>query len=251
MGNMKAIGDKEARIENGIRVFLSLLQEKSLILDLGCGNGWASHIMVNEGSEVVAVDLDIIALKKGSLLFKDEINFIQSDINHLPFRRKVFQGVLVNMVLHHLRSADEVINVMYELNRVTKDGGVLLINEIVADNPLYRVSRRLFFSLPKIMKEIIAGEELRAYHPHVTIPLTISLIDFCLRKYGFRIVDEVYFGQVSYLSYLIKLLIGGSIRRKLIHVLKLIGRHLPKSMATGCSLIVVHNPYRAVNRLSD
>jgi len=84
---------------NDIDLEKEIIDENSLLLDLGCGSGFSSEILSNHGFRVVGVDI----LK--DMLFKTsekkriypeyrKIEFILADINSLPFREMTFDHII-------------------------------------------------------------------------------------------------------------------------------------------------------------
>lgn len=89
----------------------TLIEEKSLVLDLGCGTGFSSEIMTTYGFRVVGVDiLKDMLFKAGEKkrLYPEysKIEFILADINSLPLREMTIDHVLsvsaYNFITHGL-----------------------------------------------------------------------------------------------------------------------------------------------------
>ncbi|MFX1358688.1 MAG: class I SAM-dependent methyltransferase [Promethearchaeota archaeon] len=72
--------------------FEDVLKENTyLILDLGCGTGFSTEILLAEGFRVIAVDILIDMLskavkKKHFFPNNNNVEYLLADINHLPFR---------------------------------------------------------------------------------------------------------------------------------------------------------------------
>ncbi|MFW9936891.1 MAG: class I SAM-dependent methyltransferase [Candidatus Thorarchaeota archaeon] len=72
--------------------FKDVLKENTyLILDLGCGTGFSTEILLAEGFRVIAVDILIDMLskavkKKHFFPNNKNVEYLLADINHLPFR---------------------------------------------------------------------------------------------------------------------------------------------------------------------
>jgi 18S rRNA (guanine1575-N7)-methyltransferase len=88
-----------------------LSKERSLILDLGCGTGYSSELLVSQGFKVVAIDIlaDMIYKareKRETLKEYESINLILADINYLPLRNNIFETVIsvsaYNFIIHDL-----------------------------------------------------------------------------------------------------------------------------------------------------
>jgi len=69
----------------------ALKESTYLILDLGCGTGFSTEVLLAEGFRVIAVDILIDMLskavkKKQFFLNNKNVEYLLADINHLPFR---------------------------------------------------------------------------------------------------------------------------------------------------------------------
>ena len=83
------------------------------ILDVGCGNGIFIHRFENEYANIIGVDVNLAALKKGKKHVKSDLICASADC--LPFRENQFDLVLAVNLLHH---ADNPIEVLGEMRRV-------------------------------------------------------------------------------------------------------------------------------------
>lgn len=109
---------------------------RQLLLDAGCGTGNYARAMIGVVGGIVAVDLNPVMLARAEAKFAEErerVGFCRSGIEQLPLGAGLFDGVMINQVLHHLEdSADagypRLRRVLLELARVLKPGGVLVIN---------------------------------------------------------------------------------------------------------------------------
>jgi len=86
-----------------------LNEKKYLIADLGCGTGFSSEILVEEGYRVIGVDILIDMLSKTKskkkLLEKDKnLELILADINYLPLKHSSIDHVIsisaYNFIIH-------------------------------------------------------------------------------------------------------------------------------------------------------
>lgn len=93
-----------------------LKKEPSMILDMGCGTGFSSEILVSQGFRVVAVDIlvDMIYKARAKKQTYEEyacISLILADINFLPFRDWVFEVAIsvsaYNFIIHNLHDMED------------------------------------------------------------------------------------------------------------------------------------------------
>lgn len=106
------------------------------ILDVGCGNGLFIKPLVSE-NRVTGIDMSGEMLK---IAAQNGLEIIKGSVSSLPFNNELFDLVISAGVIQHLESAQEVVK---ECARVTKPGGLVLIETINAQN-LLRMSRDLF-----------------------------------------------------------------------------------------------------------
>ncbi|MEB1809746.1 MAG: class I SAM-dependent methyltransferase [Bacillaceae bacterium] len=101
-------------------------------LDLGCGTGIYSYWLNEQGLAVTGIDissgmLNVAKSKPGA----QNIEFLQGDIEHLPFKDETFDLIISNIVLEFTENPKEVIK---EAMRVLKRGGRLVIGFIGRDS---------------------------------------------------------------------------------------------------------------------
>ena len=106
-----------------VEIFLESVNTKSLVGDIGCGNGknmlYRKDELIYEGCDF-STELVKIACNKG-------LNVIEGDILNIPFKKDYFSDVICIAVIHHLSRESDRITAINELVRVTKPGGNILI----------------------------------------------------------------------------------------------------------------------------
>ena len=92
--------------------------EKITILDAGCGEGFTDELLLSEidNISVTGFDYSDQALEYARKM-NPSVEYIQGNINHLPFEDKSFDIVLCTEVLEHLDSPDKALS---EIFRVAK-----------------------------------------------------------------------------------------------------------------------------------
>jgi ubiquinone/menaquinone biosynthesis C-methylase UbiE len=88
--------------------FNKFLKTKKLILDAGTGVGNSAKLFsTHHTSEVFAIDasssIDFAYKKYGK---SKNINFIQADLRNLPFKKKTFDFICSDQVLHHTKNTE-------------------------------------------------------------------------------------------------------------------------------------------------
>jgi SAM-dependent methyltransferase len=96
-------------------VRLSALPRHARVVDLGCGSGTFTDLLRQAGYACVGLDISGKLLEVGKRKHPG-IEFLQGDIEHLPFANASFDGVLLSGVVHHFpdpsRCAAEVCRVL-------------------------------------------------------------------------------------------------------------------------------------------
>ncbi len=105
------------------------------VLDIGCGNGFTSFILLKRAKKVVAGDLYAPDAKKHSLGLNAARRFrsrfgirdmplVGASIKKLPFKNGVFDTVFAAYVLQYLKDRRLALG---ELKRVTKEDGLIIL----------------------------------------------------------------------------------------------------------------------------
>lgn len=122
----KLIGKSSDRLEKMLKIVRNLKQEPENILDIGCGTGYFAHLLkvMYPNAKVYGVDISRTALSIGRNKYKD-IKFLKADAEiKLPFKDNMFDLLISGEHIEHVRDIDQT---LLEINRVTKNGGVLVV----------------------------------------------------------------------------------------------------------------------------
>ena len=96
-------------------VRLTGLPPGARVADLGCGSGTFTALLARAGYDCVGLDISAKLIAVGRRKHPD-IEFLEGDIEHLPFPDASFDGVLLSGVVHHFpdpsRCAAEVFRVL-------------------------------------------------------------------------------------------------------------------------------------------
>jgi ubiquinone/menaquinone biosynthesis C-methylase UbiE len=116
---------------------LAKLQPGARVADLGCGSGVFTQLLRQQGYHPVGLDISPKLIALGRAKYPD-VEFLEGDVEHLPFPSGSLDGVLLSGLVHHLpdpaRCAAEVF-------RVLKPGGSFVAFDPNRMNPfmyLYR-----------------------------------------------------------------------------------------------------------------
>ncbi len=96
------------------------------VLDAGCGLGYGTAILGRAGALTAhGVDIDPAALLRSQELFGEHAKFGGGDLMNLPTPRDAFDLVVCFEALEHVPDPERALD---ELQRVVRDGGVVLVS---------------------------------------------------------------------------------------------------------------------------
>lgn len=110
--------------------YLSHINKKDVVLDVGCGNGQHTLKSACFAKEIIGIDYNSQSLVLAAKFAKEEniknVKFIKGNIERrLPFKSVFFDKVLFLDVLEHLNNRE---NAMEEIFRVLKPHGLLFLS---------------------------------------------------------------------------------------------------------------------------
>ncbi len=101
---------------------LERIKNKGTLLDVGCGAGFLTNRMAQEGFQVTGVDLSPESLKVATRYDTTHtVNYVTADACHLPFPDASFEVVTTLDFLEHVPNPADVVK---ECARVLKPGGL-------------------------------------------------------------------------------------------------------------------------------
>ncbi|MBO6558855.1 MAG: class I SAM-dependent methyltransferase [Pseudomonadales bacterium] len=128
------------------------------VLELGCGRGYDTQVLTDNGFEVIALDLSLDALGHCSDI--ENSLLVNADLScSLPFADNTFSFVLASLSLHYF-SWQQTLAIAAEIRRVMIGGGMLLMrvnstddvnfgaaqaNEIDTNYYVYKGQKKRFF----------------------------------------------------------------------------------------------------------
>lgn len=122
---------KWPRVEN----FLAKLSPKSIILDVGCGNG---KYLNNTNTYNIGCDFSGNLLR---ICKKRNFEVVQCDMTKLPFREGSFDALICIAALHHIVNEDRRQDCLYSMSNLLIQGGQFLVQvwafeqEVEKNNP--------------------------------------------------------------------------------------------------------------------
>ena len=103
------------------------------IIDLGCGDGFYSRILAQQGAKVTGIDFSSKAIKLAQgqeLKDKLSIKYFEADIADLHFfDNNSFNLALAEMVIVNIPSQEKYLKIVKEVKRILKPGGQMVISK--------------------------------------------------------------------------------------------------------------------------
>jgi|tagenome__1003787_1003787.scaffolds.fasta_scaffold20922055_2 2-polyprenyl-3-methyl-5-hydroxy-6-metoxy-1,4-benzoquinol methylase len=179
------LSESREKLQAAFTFPLTQLRRK-VVADIGCGTGRFSEIALEEGAEVVCVDMTrAIDVAKNNLSHFENAHFVQADIFALPLRAE-FDVVYSLGVLHHTPDARRAFERIVEL---LLPGGVIAIRLYAAYNKAYinttefyrrftkKMSPRTLFKLSHIAIPMYYVNKVPGLGPFITrilIPVSVN-----------------------------------------------------------------------------
>ena len=115
--------DKSLEDDIWIEDYKEFFDKKGKCLDLGCGIGQYSKILMEYGYDVTSADISRLALNKVKEFNK---NVIQIDMREkLPFKNEEFDLVFASLSIHYFSDSDTK-KLITEIRRILKKGGLFI-----------------------------------------------------------------------------------------------------------------------------
>jgi ubiquinone/menaquinone biosynthesis C-methylase UbiE len=152
------------------------------VLDVGCGSGWHTKYFLDQGADVVAIDISPEMIKRAKMRIGEKCVIREGNIEEsLPFvEDESMQLVFSSLVLHFMK---EWHLALAEIHRVLVPGGELVFSichPMFAD---YQRSENERYNQVELVQEMIGGVITQRYRR------TFSSIVNDLIKAGFMIVE--------------------------------------------------------------
>jgi ubiquinone/menaquinone biosynthesis C-methylase UbiE len=122
-----------------IDLILGQLNDNDEVLDVGCGNGFATAIFSEKVKNIVGIDFSSEMIDQANVKLtqeqgnKNNISFQQMDVLNLSYPEGTFDVVISERCLINLRTWEEQQKAMLEIKRVLKTGGRYLMIEGTSD----------------------------------------------------------------------------------------------------------------------
>ena len=106
--------------------FARRLVKNKTVLDAACGEGYGSHILSDNATSVVGLDIDDSSVKHAQERYqKSNLSYVQGSCIKLPFKNDSFDCIVSFETIEHLAEQQQMLN---EFNRVLKKDGFIIIS---------------------------------------------------------------------------------------------------------------------------
>lgn len=100
--------------------------ENKQVLDIACGEGYGSNLLIEKASAVTGVDIDPKTIERAQRKYNNsKLNFLTGDVRNIPCTDNIFDIVISFETLEHIEEHNEM---MAEIKRVLKPDGLLIIS---------------------------------------------------------------------------------------------------------------------------
>ena len=175
------------------KLALSILDSSLVCLELGCGTGRHSVVLLENNSSVILSDISLEALKVAEKKFSPfygNFSVAIADIESLPFPNSTFDVICCSGSL----SYGDPLLVFSEIRRCLRIGGTVLFLDSLNSNPIYHFNRWLHY--------------LRGHRTKSTIERipSIELLENFSSDFLHSRID--YFGSSVFLMGIINFIVG-------------------------------------------
>jgi 2-polyprenyl-3-methyl-5-hydroxy-6-metoxy-1,4-benzoquinol methylase len=119
-----AAGEEETKRLHEV-ISKHIAKGSDLILDVGCGNGWAAKKLLAKGKEVVSMDISVYNPVKVLQENQHENHAaVVADAYHLPFKKDSFDVIIASEIMEHVSDPKLFIS---QLMKALKPSGKLII----------------------------------------------------------------------------------------------------------------------------
>jgi len=163
---------------------------KILCLDLGCGDGFFTHLLSELCSDVVGIDLVEYSKWRSRMQLKS--SFVVADAKKVPLRSRTVDVVLILSLLEHVPNWRIVIS---EVSRVLRGGGIVII-QLPNLNFIIEPHTHLPFIafMPKCIKDALT---FNVVHDILQWDCNLREVVSALKNYNFKVLGITFYNYVK------------------------------------------------------
>ena len=168
-----------------IKQFTNFMKTKKFVLEAGTGIGNTANLLaINNSTTVFAIDasesIEFAFKKYGK---KSNLNFIQADLRQLPFKKKFFDYILSDQVLHHTKNTETSFKYLTKFLKKQGEISIYVYNKKApsrefSDDHIRKTTVNMSFEdCMKFSKDMaILGKNLSKLKKKITIPNDIPIL---------------------------------------------------------------------------
>jgi SAM-dependent methyltransferase len=121
-------------IDAGVLLSALRVAPRDVVMEIGAGSCWLSHMLNRYGCKTISVDVSPTALALGRRLFESDSRtnwqlhpeFLSYDGHRLPVEDASCDGIVINDAFHHVPNQREL---LIEMHRVLRSHGIVAMSE--------------------------------------------------------------------------------------------------------------------------
>ena len=107
-------------------IFQKIKKSCSIILDVGCGNGWVAQKAIEKGIMVISMDVSFTNTEKVLKLYNGVNHFgLVADVFNLPVKNNSIDCIIASEIMEHVNDPRKFVEILYEK---IKENGKLIIS---------------------------------------------------------------------------------------------------------------------------
>lgn len=164
---------------------LQSLPPGSQILDLPCGSGRLTRLLIEQGFRVTAADVSepMLNIARSNIPVRrspkekafSEVAFDRRDVMQTGYADKQFDAVICNRLFHHFTESDTRLRALQELRRISRGSVIISFFNVFALDAAYRR-----------MRDILLRRT-----PRDRIPISYKVFNAELRAAGLRVQKRI------------------------------------------------------------
>lgn len=167
--------------ENKVRDYIKSLINDNIVLDAGCGTGKFLETIEKDAQKYIGIDLSNDQLIKAkSKSRKSNSIFISSDLTNIPLEDNSVDLIISCWVLGTITKLEERNKALFELKRVLKKDGIMVLVENAENSEFEQIRDRDKDTRTKIYNSWIIQNEFKlektfnTYFKFKTLPIAIK-----------------------------------------------------------------------------
>lgn len=193
--------------EKEIKRVISRLPAGAIVLELGCGAGEHTAFLAGLRKDIYLIAVDISPKSvletreriRADKKAKCKVYCFVADAETLPLKENTIDSVIAVMFFHHVLSPRESVK---EIKRILSTKGVGLVVDIVSNNPLNTLPRKLFPYFPNFIKKRLSNDYLLESGEIPLVSLhSIAKLKKTILEAGMKIIKEKRYNLFVFFIY--------------------------------------------------